>query len=70
MYLLALTLIAVLPVPKMSYAAAVRIDQSFQFGTFLIAGKSRGVGAVAPAKFVMDGQIGAGEDCAGTSALK
>ena len=52
-YLLAFTLSAVLPVPKRSYAAARRIAQSFQFGTFLTAGRSRAAthrlaGAAAP----------------------
>src|SRR5215212_6325625 len=58
-YLPALPLIAVLPVPNRSYAAAKRTAQSFQFGTFGTSGKFR-----API------QVDAGEDSAGTEALK
>ena len=49
-------LIAVRPVPNRSYAPARRIDQSFQFGTLLIAAKSRANGS----------QTVAAEDCAGS----
>src|SRR5438552_3784100 len=58
-YLPTFALRAVLPVPKRSYAAARRTDQSFQFGRFGIAGKSRAAMNVE-----------AGADSAGTSALK
>src|SRR5205085_7625237 len=58
-YLPALALTAVLPSPDRSYAAAKRTAQSFQFGTSGIAGKLR-----API------QVDAGDDSAGTEALK
>src|SRR3954451_23046893 len=58
-YLPAFAFSAVLPVPNRSYAPANRTDQSFQFGTFGMAGKSRA--AI---------HVEAGADSAGISALK
>src|SRR5438067_6868458 len=59
MYLLAFPLSAVLPLPNRSYDTPVRIDQSFQLGTPSIAAKLR-AWIHGPA----------GDDSAGTSALK
>src|SRR5688572_12691740 len=59
MYLLALALNAVLPLPNTSYAPARRTDQSFQSGTFGISAKLR-AWIHGPA----------GSDCGGIEALK
>src|SRR5580765_1060823 len=58
-YLPALALRAVLPLPNRSYAAAKRTAQSFQFGRSGNAGK-----------FLAPIQVDAGDDSAGSEALK